>query len=270
MRFFAALWSLRQYPTARRELTWAQKFEKIRAAGFTGVMSPPIPALQERGDLGYLAITSLVRPDQIEPVFAPALAHGAEGLVVQLARWDTSVAATVELAQAALAAGARHRLRVEFETHRNTFLESPERLAELTAAWTRAGGKPLPVCFDHSHFALVRHLKPPFWPAFAGDRVVLGRSRFMHLRPFNGHHCQLPVTLAAGRGRTQEYRTWLEYVREVFAVFARHPRADRIIVPELGHESPVYRLSTFPDTWTDTCATHADLRREWRAALRAR
>ena len=56
---FATLWSLRKYPTVRREWTWERKFSAIRAAGFDGVFSPPIPAIAERGTLRYLAVPEL-------------------------------------------------------------------------------------------------------------------------------------------------------------------------------------------------------------------
>ena len=56
---FATLWSLRQYPTRSREWSWGRKFGAIRAAGFDGVFSPPLPALEERGGLRYLAVTSV-------------------------------------------------------------------------------------------------------------------------------------------------------------------------------------------------------------------
>ena len=46
---FASLWSLRQYPTERREWSWSKKFAAIRAAGFEGLFSPPCPELADRG-----------------------------------------------------------------------------------------------------------------------------------------------------------------------------------------------------------------------------
>ena len=79
---FASLWSLRQYPSRAREWTWARKFAAIRAAGFDGVFSPPLPVLAERGALRYLAVTSLgVNSDCAAP-FAAARALGAVAMDV--------------------------------------------------------------------------------------------------------------------------------------------------------------------------------------------
>jgi hypothetical protein len=87
------------------------------------------------------------------------------------------------------------------------------------------------------------------------------------LRPFNGHHCQLPALTAAGR-RTPEYREWLNYVAGLFAHEQARATADPLlVVVELGHAAPAYRLSGFPDTWRDVVAVATDLRRLWRKSL---
>ena len=262
LRFFATLWSLRGYPTEKREWSWPRKFAAIRKAGFEGVMSPPRTELHDRGELAYLAISSVARADQIAPLFAAIRELGAEGLVVQLGRPDTSLDACLKLARELAARGRECTVPVEFETHRNTFLETPERVAELAAAWSAEERGPLPVCYDFAHLAVVRHARAPFWPGFAAQREAIARARCLHLRPFNGHHCQIPVTFD-GRRRTPEYRVWLEFAAEVFSALRAAGESGRIVVPELGHADPFYRLSCFPDTWTDTSIAHRDLRRLW-------
>lgn len=263
LRFFATMWSLRGYPSVRREWSWPRKRAEILAAGFDGIMSPPRPELQDRGDLGYLAISRVDRAEQVEPLFASLRGLRPVGLILQIGRFDTPLRSCLRLVREITEAGGEAGVPVEFETHRNTFLETPEKAAALDAAWRSSAGGPLPLCYDFAHFAVVRHLRAPFWPEFAGQREAILRARCLHLRPFTGHHCQIPVT-SSGRRRTPEYRTWLEFVRELFANLRTGGAEDRIIVPELGHEAPSYRLSGFPDTWTDTCLAHADLRRLWR------
>ncbi|HND62776.1 MAG TPA: hypothetical protein PLB90_14945, partial [Opitutaceae bacterium] len=98
LRLFATLWSLRQYPTADREWTWARKFAAIRRAGFDGVFAPPLPVLAERGALRYLAVTSLGVGDPVDPPFAAARALGAEAMDVQLGDYDTPRSSAVALA----------------------------------------------------------------------------------------------------------------------------------------------------------------------------
>lgn len=263
MRFFATLWSLRKYPTAETEWSWARKFRAIRAAGFSGVMSPPIPVLRERGKLAYLAITSIDRVAQIEPAFTDAQALGAERLVVQLADFDTPLPACVDLVRAITAASRRYALPVDFENHRNTFTETPEKTWALVDEWKQLDPEPLPLCFDFSHYAVVRHLAPPYWPQLADRPEPIARARVFHLRPFNGHHCQIPVTLG-GKGRAPEYLPWLEFAKDLFSHLRSSGSQDVIVVPELGHDAPAYRLSCFPDTWADTRALHEDLRRAWK------
>ena len=89
LHLFATLWSLRQYPSAQREWPWAKKFAAIRAAGFDGVFSPPIPAIAERGALHYLAVTSLGGKSDCTLPFAAARDLGAVAMDVQLCDYDT-------------------------------------------------------------------------------------------------------------------------------------------------------------------------------------
>lgn len=263
LRYFATLWSLRKYPTAKREWTWAKKFRAIAEAGFSGVMSPPIPELRQRGDLGYLAITSIDRSSQIRPAFDSAQELGAERLVVQIADFDTPLHVCLDLVQELITASRSRSLPVDIETHRNTFTETPEKTWALVDAYARTTGETLPLCFDFSHYAVVRHLAPPYWPQLADRPDEIGRAAVFHLRPFNGHHCQIPVT-RNGRGRAPEYGPWLEFVENLFRYLHTSGTVDAIVVPELGHASPSYRLSCFPDTWNDALIMHRDFQRVWR------
>ncbi len=262
---FATLWSLRQYPTADREWTWARKFAAIRRAGFDGVFAPPAPALAERGRLRYLAVTSLGVDDAPDPAFAAARALGAVAIDVQLGDYDTPRPAAVRLARRIAATARRHRLPFAIETHRDTYTETPEATLALARDFRRQTGTPLPLCLDHSHFAVVRHLPPgQLWERLREPAELLRAARQFHLRPFNGHHCQLPALTPRGE-RTPEYRDWLGYAGSLLAhERARRTRAPLLVVVELGHAAPAYGLSGFPDTWRDAVAVGRDLRRLWR------
>src|SRR4051794_3125915 len=89
---FATLWSLRQYPTKSREWSWSRKFAAIKSAGFDGVFSPPIEPLRERGDLRYLAVTSLSEATKVEPALRLAKDLGALAIDIQLGDYDSPVA----------------------------------------------------------------------------------------------------------------------------------------------------------------------------------
>jgi hypothetical protein len=263
---FASLWSLRQYPSKSREWSWARKFAAIRAAGFDGVFSPPIPELAERGGLRYLAVSSAGVETRLAPTFAAARRLGALGLCIQLCGYDTPLPAALKTARKIQRAACRVQLPFAIETHRGTCTETPETTLALARAYRRATGENLPLCLDHSHFAVVRHLAPAeLWTRLAGPRALLQAATQFHLRPFNGHHCQLPALDAAGR-RTPEYRDWLRYATALLAHERRRPLSagPLLVVAEVGHAAPAYRLSGFPDTWRDTVKVAADLRRLWR------
>lgn len=266
LHVFASAWSLRGYPSVTDEWPWSRKFAAIAAAGFTGIMSPPRPEIGERGALDYWAIASLGVEDDPVPFFTRAAALGARQTTIQLCDVDTpleqAVATALRISRAATEAG----LPVAFENHRDTFTETPERLWNLHDACQAQSSLPLPVCFDHSHFAVVRHLAAPYWPKLNERPDIIASCTQFHLRPFTGHHCQIPVTFDGVR-RTPEYEAWGEYVRELFkALKAGSTAADIYVVPELGNTAPAYGLSCFPDVWVDTQVAGADLRRWWDGA----
>lgn len=264
---FATLWSLRQYPTLAREWRWPRKFAAIRAAGFTGVFSPPRPELAERGDLRYLAVTSLDRPARVKAAFTSAAALGALAIDVQLGDYNTPLRRAVALARRIDDVSRELGLPYAIETHRDTFTETPEATTALCRAFRRETSRRLPLCLDHSHFAVVRHLAPDtFWDRLRQPRELLRAATQYHLRPFNGHHCQIPV-LDGRHRRTPEYQAWLVYAAALFDDLARENRRNPVlVVPELGHAAPAYGLSCFGDTWRDLLVLHQDLRTGWRKA----
>lgn len=264
---FATLWSLRQYPAKSREWSWAKKFAAIRAAGFDGVFSPPIPAIAERGDLKYLAVTSLDDIAKVEGALRTAHALQPVAIDVQIGDYDSKVGDMVKLAIRIRDVARELSLPFAVETHRDTFTETPEATVALARGYRDATGETLPLCLDHSHFAVVRHLaRDTFWARLREPAELLDAATQFHLRPFNGHHCQIPVLDARGR-RTPEYRDWQDYAAQLFAHLRAQPTAAPVLaVPELGNAAPAYGLSCFGDTWLDAQAVARDLRREWRRA----
>jgi hypothetical protein len=263
---FASAWSLRQYPSSRREWSWDRKFAAMQAAGFDGVFSPPRPELGDRGPLRYLAVTSLDAPEKVAEALAAARQLGALAIDVQLGDYDTPLADAVRLARRIRDVARELALPFAIETHRDTFTETPEATLALAHGYAAATGEVLPLCLDHSHFAVVRHLREDLlWERLREPAELLAASTQFHLRPCNGHHCQIPVLDARGR-RTPEYRHWLEYSRSLLThVAAQATRDPVLVVPELGHAAPAYRLSCFGDTWRDAVTVARDLRRQWRA-----
>jgi hypothetical protein len=266
---FASAWSLRQYPTAGREWSWEKKFKAIRAAKFEGIFSPPRPEIAGRGILRYLAVTSLDDPKKVASALTAARELGALAIDVQLGDYDTPLAEAVRLAVRIRDVARELALPFAIETHRDTFTETPEATLALARGYATAAGEELPLCLDHSHFAVVRHLREDLlWERLREPAELLAAAAQLHLRPFNGHHCQIPALDARGR-RTPEYRRWLDYSQSLLAHLAAQPTCEPVlIVPELGHAAPAYRLSCFGDTWRDTQAVARDLRAQWRAVKR--
>jgi len=267
LQLFATLWSLRQYPTKAREWSWSTKFAAIEAAGFDGVFSPPLPSLAERGGLRYLGVTSLDGPAKVAPAFRSIQALGAIAVDVQLGDYDSPLAEMVTLSIRIRDVARELALPFAIETHRNTFTETPEATVALCRGYQAATGETLPLCLDHSHFAVVRHLaRDAFWENLREPGELLAAATQFHLRPFNGHHCQIPVLTNSGR-RTPEYRDWLVYSASLFAHLRAQTTTEPVLaVPELGHAAPAYGLSCFGDTWADAQAVARDLRRQWRSA----
>lgn len=263
---FASAWSLRQYPTLRREWSWPKKFSAIRAAGFEGIFSPPRPEIAERGALRYLAVTSLDAPENVADSLTAARELGALGIDVQLGDYDTPLADAVKLAVRIRDVARELALPFAIETHRDTFTETPEATLALCCGYEKATGERLPLCLDHSHFAVVRHLREDqLWERLRQPAELLDAATQFHLRPFNGHHCQLPALDARGR-RTPEYRHWLNFTGALLAhLRAQAGDAPVLVVPELGNAAPAYGLSCFGDTWRDVQAVARDLRRQWNA-----
>lgn len=266
LRVFATAWSLREYPTKAEEWSWAKKFDAMRAAGFDGIMSPPRAELVERGGLDYWAMGSLGLEHDAGEYFARAAALGATHATIQPADVETPLADAVEVAARVMTAARAAGVPASIENHRDTFTETPERLWTLCDGYQARTGAALPVCFDHSHFAVVRHLSAPYWPKLNERPDVLAACGRFHLRPFTGHHCQIPATLD-GVKSTPEYALWGEFVSEMFAwLKANSTQREICVCPELGNAAPAYGLSCFPDVWRDACYVGADLRQRWAAA----
>lgn len=263
LHVYATAWSLREYPTKTDEWSWAKKFAAIRDAGFAGIMSPPREELAGRGDLVYWSIGSLGVKHDVGAFFDQVKELGATHATIQLGDVDTPVRDAIGVAQRVMIASVEAGIPATIEAHRDTFTETPEKMWALCDGYRELTGEILPVCFDHSHFAVVRHFAAPYWPKLNERPDILAGCPRFHMRPFTGHHCQIPATLD-GVKRTPEYALWSDYARELMRFLKTQGTATDIhMVPELGNAAPAYGLSCFPDIWEDAKVIGADLRRWW-------
>lgn len=267
----AATWSLAGHPRGR---PWSlgRQLEEIRAAGFDGVCSYVTPDLRARADRLGLALMS--------GFDAPSIAVGLERLRaqadlgvrfinIQLLDHDTALAPATRAAVRLAREADRLGVAVHFETHRDTATETPEKFTALARAFRQATGRLLPVTWDHSHFAVSKHVQAPdyaarllAWPA------LIRASRMFHLRPFNSQHCQIPVT--DGRGRlTPEAGAYFGFVRQLFACWRAGAKDDGElwVCPELGM-SHGYHLSTDRPAWPEAIRARREILAAWRATGR--
>lgn len=268
----ASTWSMIGHPRRPREWSLEQKLDAIAAEGFDGVcafISPEIQAgARRRGlelmsgfDCGDLAVARQRLEQQRD--------LGVRFINIQLLNHDTPPARAAAMAVRLLRLSRRLGLSVHIETHRDTSTETPEKFTELARLYRRATGEILPVTWDHSHFAVSKHVLPGdyarrllVWPR------LIQHSQMFHLRPFNSQHCQIPVT--DGRGRlTPEFRDYLAFVEELFLLWLRGPRpgAELWVCPEMGM-SHGYHVSTNPPVWPDTVRCRRELLGAWRRALK--
>lgn len=243
----------------------------MRDAGFAGVYTEVTPAMaREARRLGLALTGGLAAPDlAIGRRLLSAQARAGTPLInVHLLRHDTPPATAARAAAGLVKLGRTLGVSVQFETHRDTATETPEKFSELARLYQRATGEDLPVTWDHSHFAVVKHLQPPDYARrlLAWPRLIRA-SRMFHLRPFTGQHCQAPVTDARGR-LTPEFDTYLGFVEQLFVCWLAGPRPGNalFVVPEMGMTHG-YQLSTAPHAWLESVRAAREIRRVWRRAL---
>ena len=195
---------------------------------------------------------------------------GAHHINVQLADHDTFTPAALELALALMRDGKTLGVEPAIEVHRDTCTETPEKVYALAEAYQRATGELLPVSWDFSHPAVVKHLRPD---NFASRLIVrpdlIQRAQQFHFRPFNGHHAQVPVTDGHGQ-LTQEVADWLPFAEAVFKCWLdgnRHTDREILVCPEMGPLVGGYNLSTLPNSWEDAKVLRAEIDRLWRKVL---
>lgn len=260
------------YPSAKKEWSIERKLKAVKAAGFDGVGAIASPEIaQIAKDLGLVIMGGLdgsnVKKARKEIIRQREL--GVSLLNVQLLDHDTPPAEAAKLAVKLIRLSQELGVQVHIETHRDTSTETPEKFEEISRRFTRATGELMPVTWDHSHFAVSKHLLPEnyserllAWPK------LIQRSNMFHLRPFNGQHCQVPVT--DGRGKlTQEFKDYLKFVEDLFTLWLKgpSPRGDLWTCPELGM-SHGYYLSGQPHPWEDAIRARKEYSGAWARALK--
>jgi sugar phosphate isomerase/epimerase len=258
-------------PSAEREWSLEEKLRDIKEAGFDGVCwagSPELYDGTQRHGLMFVGGMSSGKSAEFPSLLADLKRYGAHHINVQLADHDTLTPEALELTVALMAEGERLGLALAIETHRDTCTETPEKTYALADAYQQRTGRLLRMSFDFSHFAVVKHLTPANFAERLLVRPDLVRfAQQFHLRPFNGHHAQVPVT--NGRGElSKELREWLPFAEAVFRCWLDANRdTDReiFVCPEMGPVMHGYGLSAFPNNWEDAKVLRGELDRLWKS-----
>lgn len=271
LRLFANLWSLWDYPSAKREWSLERKVAAVAEAGFDGfsaALDRKQARLAEKHGLFGIGYISSSKPSEFRDRIKENRDGGALRINVQLGDHDTPVEAAVRMAVRVVQDGIDLGVPCDVEVHRDTCTETPEKAYAIAAGYRKATGELLPMTWDLSHVGVVKHLAPPYWQRlFVDDRLVRHSSHF-HFRPFNGHHCQVPVT--DGRGRlSHEFVQWLPVLDKSFEVWlgGRQSGRDLFACPEMGPVRGGYNLAQLPNSWEDAKILRGIIARRWKAAL---
>jgi len=260
------------WPSARRQWSIHRQLAEIKKAGFDGVASGANAEVKAEADRLGLRILSGISSGSLKDALPAMRAHSALGIPFINVQWmdhDTPPAAAAREIPKLIRTGRKLGLKLHIETHRDTSTETPEKFDEIARRYQRATGELMPVTWDHSHFAVSKHMLPPdyakrllAWPK------LIQNSQIFHLRPFNSQHCQVPVTDRRGR-LTPEFRDYIGFVEELFTLWLRGPRpgGELWTCPELGM-SHGYHVSTDNHPWPDAIVARREYAGAWRRALR--
>jgi len=276
LKHFASLWTLVHYPNGNEKGEWSidQKLAAIKAAGFDGFQSSADPDLAELGlnhGLQFLGACDANSENHEQRIrdFVPLR---PARINIQLGDHAMSPAEAARIWIAMNQIADDHGLVLDLETHRGTCTETPEKTWEIAEIVEQKTSAPIRLTFDFSHFAVVKHLLPPYAGRLLEKPVLLGACRQIHLRPFNGHHCEIPAT--NGKGEVADWAIpWFDFVAAAFAIFLRqnvNKSGTLWACPEFGAMPSGYWLPSFPDPWKDAIFVRQETENLWRQQLSAR
>lgn len=270
----ANLWSLDRHPSEKKEWSLEKKIRAVASAGFDGIttrLTPEHRVLAGKHGLAHLlGFISSSDPGEFAGLIRAQKESGAVQINVQLDDHDTppSVAAKhwLRLVREAEKIGG---VVVSLEVHRDCCTETPEKTYEIAERYHEATGELIKINFDFSHFAVVKHLSPDNYIERLLDHPdLVANSEQSHMRPFNGHHCQVAVTHRGGL--TPEAKSFLVFAEAVMKLWRSAP-ANRnrtlFVCPEMGPYARAgagYNISGLPPAWPDAVILRGELAKAWR------
>jgi len=270
LKQFANLWTLQRQPSEKKEWSLEDKFKQAKNAGFDAIgggTDAAVPALCEKYGLDYVCYIN--GNEKYKESLKAALATKPARVNVQHCDHDTLPKDALKLWLKLAAEAEKLGLEIDLEVHRDTCTETPEKTYEIAALYKKATGKKLRICFDYSHFAVVKHLYAPFADRLLDHPDLVQLSRQVHFRPFNGHHCQVPATDGKGN-ETPEFKDYLAFVDAFIACWLKGAKGGEVLYacPEFGPMGSGYGISTFPNVWKDAILLRAKTEAIWKANLK--
>jgi hypothetical protein len=268
LRHFASIWTLMDYPhgSASDEWTMEQKVAAIKEAGFDGFQWAALPELKdlaEKYDLAFLGGCQANAGNYSQTLqdFAP---FNPLRINVQLGNHAMQPEEAVDLWIAMNKEAADLGLTLDLETHRDTCTETPEKTWRIAELYSQKTGELILLNFDFSHFAVVKHLYPPYADRLLDRPDLLRVTSQIHLRPFNGHHCEIPVTDSNGK-ISGWAASWFEFVKDALTCWCEGKSSSDTLweCPELGSMTSGYWIPSFPDPWKDTIAAKQAISQIW-------
>jgi hypothetical protein len=272
LRHIINIWSMVGYPSPKKEWPLERKLKAVKEAGFDGFTTQLTAAHADLGDklglsrVGYFASS---KPGEFEKLLREQKSFGAEHINVQLGDHDTPTDKAVAMATRLISLGSKIGVQPAVEVHRDTCTETPEKTFALADAYKKQTGELLPMTWDYSHLSVVKHLSPPYWKRLGVRLDLVRRAQQFHFRPFNGHHCQVPVTDGKG-GLSAEFLDYRPFMDEVMRAWIKSAPAGRemFAVPEMGPAGSGYNLQALPNSWEDAKILRQEIQKSWDRAAR--
>lgn len=274
LRHIVNLWSLVEYPNKKQEWSLERKLNAVKEAGFDGFSTLPAPEharLAAKLGLSIVGYFASSKPADFEKLIRTNIDAGAVHINVQLGDHDTLTPEATRMAVKLNSLADKLGAKAAVEVHRDTCTETPEKTYALAAAYRKATGKLLPMTWDFSHLSVVKHLAPPYWERLLVAPKLVQHAEQFHFRPFNGHHCQVPVT--DGKGKLSlEFTQWQPFLEKTLEMWlaAKQGGRELIAVPEMGPIPGGYNFAQLPNSWEDAKVLRTIIAKTWKKVLSAR
>jgi hypothetical protein len=274
LKHVANLWSFTDYPSSSEPWSLEEQLDAVKGAGFDGFttrLGPKHAREAEKRELSVVGYFSSADEDELADLLKSQKDAGAGHVNVQLADHDTSPGNALRLTLRLMGEADRiGGIEPAVEVHRDTCTETPEKTYALADGYYQETGMLLPLTWDFSHIAVVKHLLPENYVERLLVRPeLIQRSVQFHFRPFNGHHCQVPVTRGDGT-LTREVSDWLPFAGATMRTWlAGNATTNRalIAVPEMGPVRGGYNFEHLPNSWEDAVRLRPLLQNLWQQLI---